>query len=76
MPQSQAAPDNWFETTRTIRYASAFLPIAKRVGFFLGGSPALELVSSSFCFVEKKWGNRVRGAGKLWQALRIEIKLL
>lgn len=70
MPQSQAAPDDWFETTRTIRYASAFLPIAKRVGFFLGGSPALELVSSSFCFVEKKWRNRVRGGGQAVASLK------
>lgn len=37
-----------------IWYTNGSLPIAKRVGFFLGGSPALELASSSFYFIEKK----------------------
>lgn len=54
---SQAAPEDWLNT-RTIQYIGASLPIAKRVGFFLGGSPALELVSSSFCGIEKKWRNK------------------
>lgn len=52
MPQSQAAPENWFKT-RIIQYTSASLPIAKRVGFFLGGSPALELASSSFYYIRR-----------------------
>lgn len=60
---------------------AVFLPIARRVGFFLGGSPAVELASSSFCFKNEKEGNKVKwpstpreaqspGAKPLWNWTR------
>lgn len=67
------APEAWSERRRNVWHAGASLPMAKRVGFFLGGSPALELASSSFCLMEKKRGDRVRGVGTLWD-LQIDVK--
>lgn len=73
MLRGQTAPEARSERRRNVWHAGAFLPIAKRVGFFLGGSPALELASSSFCLIEKKGGDRVRGAGTP-RGLRIDVK--